>query len=305
MLIRGFSDRQASDILRGGLGQGVTTMPGKLWFIEEQTAAVMLSLRVKRTLHEEKTPYQDLMVLDTEAFGRTLVLDGAIQTTYGDEFAYHEMISHVPLFVHPAPRRVAVIGGGDGGAIREILKHSTVEMATLVEIDGRVIDNSREYLPEIAGSLDDPRVELRVEDGIEHVRQRKNFYDVIIVDSTDPVGAAVGLFQRPFYEDIAESLTAEGVMVAQTESPFFNQDLIRQAHAGISAAFPIAKLYLACVPTYPGGLWSFTLGSKKHQPTGIPAGRIQERGVQQTRYYSPALHEAAFVLPRFVEDLIR
>jgi spermidine synthase len=273
----------------------------ELWFTEKQTENLGLSLKVTKTLHVEQTDYQHLAVLDTKQYGRMLALDGIVQTTVADEFVYHEMITHVPLITHPNPKRVAVIGGGDGGAIREILKHPSVEEAVLVEIDGRVIEASRQYLPEISCGLSDPRVRILVADGIAHIREKENYYDVIIIDSTDPIGAAVGLFSSEFYASVFKALTDDGIMVAQTESPFANQEIVRKSFAGISQNFPIAELYLAVVPTYPGGLWSFTMGSKKVHP--LEADLTRANGLE-TRYYNADIHTAAFKLPNFVRKLL-
>lgn len=271
------------------------------WFTELQTDHMKLSCRVKKVLCEEKTPFQHLAVYDTVQFGRMLALDDVIQTTVKDEFVYHEMIAHVGLNTHPNPRRVLVIGGGDGGSIREILKHSSVEQATLVEIDERVIAAAREYLPEISCALDDPRVRVIVDDGIKHVKENRNTYDMIIVDSTDPVGPAEGLFGKAFYQDVHDALTEDGLFVAQTESPFFNQDIISRVFRDIRSIFPITRLFLACVPTYPGGLWSFTMGSKKYDPRQV---NVLELPDLKTRYYSPAIHRSAFELPPFVAELV-
>lgn len=271
-----------------------------IWFTEHQTPTVLLGLKVEKILWREQTPYQELVVAQSEAFGRMLVLDGAVQTTIGDEFVYHEMIAHVPLATHPNPRKVAVIGGGDGGAIREILKHPGVQEAHLVEIDQKVVDASRRYLPEISAGLDDPRAFVHFTDGIEWVRQARDF-DVIIVDSTDPVGPAEGLFSPAFYRSIAEALGDDGVMVAQSESPFLQGPLIQRIYRGVSEAFLHTRLYLANVPTYPSGLWSFTMGSKK------PVSGVARPDAEDIvgRYWSPAVHAAAFQLPPFVEALLR
>ncbi len=272
----------------------------ELWFTERQTENFGITCKVSQTLHTEQTPYQSLAVLETEQFGRMLVLDGMVQTTQRDEFVYHEMIAHVALQTHPRPRTVAVIGGGDGGAVREALKYSDVEAVHLVEIDQRVVEVSREYFPELSNGLSDPRVTCIYADGIEHVRTHANTYDVIIVDSTEPVGPAIGLFDKKFYTWARESLTADGVLVAQTESPFFNRAIIERAFGGISSVFDVAKLYLASIPTYPSGLWSFSIGSKSSDPlhaqvdlTGIP-----------TRYYTESVHQGAFQLPRFVQEIV-
>jgi len=273
-----------------------------LWFTEYQTNDMALSCRVKKTLHQEQTQFQNLAVVDTDQFGRMLLLDNVIQTTIMDEFVYHEMITHVALNTHAAPKTVLVIGGGDGGAVREIVKHPSIEKVVHCEIDGAVIEASRKYLPEIACALDDPRVEIVVDDGIKHVRNNKNIYDVIIVDSTDPVGPAEGLFSASFYSDIYESLKEDGIFVAQTESPFFNRDLIPRLYRDISGIFPLTRLFLACIPTYPGGLWTFTMGSKKYDPLDVDVNAIPQ---MDTRYYSPAVHRTCFVLPPFVKELLK
>jgi spermidine synthase len=226
-----------------------------------------------------------------------------VMTTDIDEFVYHEMITHVALNTHPNPQRVLVVGGGDGGAIREIVKHSSVQEAILAEIDQRVIDTSIEYLPEIASALTgNPRVKLMVGDGIKFIRDHQNRFDVIIVDSTEPIGPAEGLFAKSFYEELYGALKEDGIMVAQTESPWFNQDLIKRVFRDIKSLFAITRLYTVSIPTYPSGLWSFTIGSKKYDPLNVSEAEIAELS---TKYYTKELHKAAFVLPKFVEELLK
>ncbi|MCL0032690.1 polyamine aminopropyltransferase [Peptococcaceae bacterium] len=273
-----------------------------LWVSEEQMPTMRLSLQALDVLHTEKTEYQHLAIVDTMPFGRVLFLDGIIQTTVKDEFVYHEMITHPALNTHGNPKNVLVIGGGDGGAIREILKYPTVEKATLVEIDEKVVKYSKKYLPEISFALDDPKVEVRFEDGIKHVAGHKGVYDVITVDSPDPIGPAVGLFARDFYQNIFEALTDDGIFVAQTESPWFNRDLIARVYKDISSIFPITRLMLAYIPSYPGGMWSFTMGSRKYDPLDFDESKFPG---YKTRYYTPKIHKAAFVLPPFVEELLK
>ncbi|MDR6225415.1 spermidine synthase [Desmospora profundinema] len=272
----------------------------ELWYTEKQTPHFGITAKIEQTLHHEKTEFQHVDVIETKEFGRMLVLDGMVMTTDRDEFVYHEMLTHVGMVTHPDPKHVLVVGGGDGGVIREVLKHPGVESATLCEIDGRVIEVSREYFPKIAGALSDPRVRIRVEDGIQHIEAHPDTYDVILVDSTEPVGPAVGLFQRPFYEGIHRALREGGIMVAQTESPWFNRDLIAQVNRDLRSLFPVTRLYTASVPTYPSGLWSFTLGSKGRDPLTLDTGEIPEL---DTRYYTPELHHALFALPAFVKEL--
>lgn len=272
----------------------------ELWFTEKQTPGVALSLKVARTIHREKTRYQDIAVLETVDNRRVLVLDGYVMTTDLDEFVYHEMIAHVPLCTHPCPRKVLVVGGGDGGSIREVLKHGSVETAVLAEIDEGVIEASRRHLPHLSGSLQDPRCHIMVGDGAEHVRSHPGEYDVIICDSTDPVGPGAVLFSEDFYRASHQSLTDDGVFCAQMESPFFHGELIGRVVRDLRQIFPIVRLYLAVVPSYPGALWSFVLASKKHDPV-----RDARTVDLKTRYYTPEVHRAAFVLPKFVEQLVR
>ncbi|AUS10540.1 spermidine synthase [Laceyella sacchari] len=273
-----------------------------LWYTEKQTKNHGITTKINKTLYHDKSEFQTLDVIETAEFGNMLVLDGMVMTTDRDEFVYHEMITHVAMNTHPNPKRVLVVGGGDGGAIREILRYPSVEQAVLAEIDGKVIEASKQFFPKIAGGLDDPRVDIQVADGIQHVRDNKGKYDVILVDSTEPVGPAVGLFQKPFYEEIYEALKEDGIMVAQTESPWFNRDLIRQVFRDISNTFPITRLYTASIPTYPSGLWSFTIGSKKYDPLAVDEAKLHRF---DTRYYRPELHKALFSLPAFVLELLQ
>lgn len=274
----------------------------ELWFTEQQTDNVRFSCRVKETIYAGRSAFQEIALYDTVEFGRMLVLDGYVQTTVRDEFVYHEMIAHVPLFTHPDPKRVLVIGGGDGGTVREVLKHRTVTEVTMVEIDAEVVSVCHRYLPETSGQLHDPRVAVIATDGIRFVREAKEKYDVIIIDSSEPVGPGAGLFTREFYQSVHDALGEEGVMVAQTESPFCNADLISQVFAAVKGVFPVAMLYTAHVPTYPSGMWTFTLGSKGRDPRQGDAARLPGLA---TRYYTPALQQGAFMLPRLVADLLK
>lgn len=274
----------------------------ELWYTEYQTPSVGITCKTKKTYHTEKTEYQELALIDTEQFGKMLVLDGTVQTTIEDEFVYHEMITHVPLFTHKNPKKALVIGGGDGGAIREIIKHPSIEKVVLCEIDGRVIEVAREHLPQISCALDDKKVEVLVADGIKYVNEHKNEFDIIMVDSTDPVGPAVGLFAVDFYKAIYESLKEDGIFVAQTESPFFQKELITRVFKDVKSLFPITRLYTCAIPTYPSGYWSFTMGSKKYDPLETDTGSIPDIG---TKYYCPEIHKSVFSLPKFVADLVK
>ncbi len=274
----------------------------ELWFTEKQTEHFGITARIKRTLHTEQTDFQKLDMVETDEFGNMLLLDGMVMTTERDEFVYHEMVAHPALVTHPNPKHVLVVGGGDGGVIREVLKHVEVEKAVLVDIDGKVIQYSKQYLPSIAGKLEDPRVEVLVDDGFMYIHNHKNAFDVIMVDSTEPVGPAVHLFERGFYQGIYDALKEDGIFVAQTDNPWFKADLIKQVNRDVKEIFPITRLYVANIPTYPSGLWTFTMGSKKYDPLQVKVEEIKE---METKYYTPELHHAAFALPRFVRDLVK
>ncbi|MDI6710141.1 MAG: polyamine aminopropyltransferase [Thermoanaerobacterales bacterium] len=268
-----------------------------IWYSEQQNENLLLSCRIRQTLHVEKTPFQDLAVVDTVQFGRMLVLDGVVQTAIADEFAYHEMLAHVPLNAHPAPRRVLIIGGGDGGLMREVVKHKAVERATLCEIDERVVEVSKQYLPELAVGFEHPKAEVFIGDGIRYVSERKDTFDVILCDSTDPIGPSVGLFSREFYQAVYEALRPDGIFVAQTESPYFHTGMFARILNDLRGIFPVARGYWTLVPSYPSAAWSFSLGSKKYDPLAVEVEQIPDLG---TRYYTPEIHKAAFALPRFV-----
>lgn len=273
-----------------------------MWFTENQTANFGITAKIKQTLATVKTDFQELQMIETEEWGNMLVLDDMVMTTERDEFVYHEMVAHVPLFTHPNPKHVLVVGGGDGGVIREVLKHPSVEKAVLVEIDGQVIEYSKKFLPSIAGTLDDPRVEVKVDDGFLYIANSKREFDVIMVDSTEPVGPAVNLFSEGFYSGIKDALKDDGIFVAQTDNPWFKADLIHQVYHDVKKIFPVTKLYTANIPTYPSGLWTFTMGSKIHDPLKVKPERFHEI---ETKYYTPELHTASFALPRFVSDLLK
>ncbi|NGP44703.1 polyamine aminopropyltransferase [Bacillaceae bacterium SIJ1] len=272
-----------------------------IWFTEKQTPYFGITAQVRCSLVHEKTPYQKLDLIETEEFGKMLLLDDMVMTTEKDEFVYHEMMAHVPMFTHPKPVNVLVVGGGDGGVVREVLKHPSVECVTLAEIDGAVIEYSKTHLPKIAGMLDDPRVDVKVGDGFMHIAEARDAYDVIMVDSTEPVGPAAKLFEKGFYEGISRALTKDGVFVAQTDNPWFKAELIRQVYQDVSEIFPITRVYTANVPTYPSGMWTFTIGSKTYDPCKVSAERFHSI---ESQYYTSSLHHASFVLPRFVERLL-
>lgn len=272
-----------------------------LWLTEWETPNLGLKTRVKKTLFYDRSQFQEVSVVESEQFGRMLILDGVFQTSVLDEYIYHEMIAHVPLFVHPNPQKVLVIGGGDGGTVREVVRHETIESVEMVEIDGMVVDVCKQYLPEISVALIEkhPKLTLKIGDGIAHMSEAENLYDVIIVDCSDPIGPGEGLFTRSFFEDVHKALKPDGLFVQQTESPFYHQPLIRKLYSDISDIFPITRMYLAQIPLYPGGTHSFTIGSKKYDPVTAACRKPSF----STRYYNEELQKSAFVLPNFVREL--
>ncbi|MBL3539641.1 polyamine aminopropyltransferase [Aminivibrio sp.] len=272
----------------------------ELWVTEEQSPDMKLSLRVSDVLLNVKSPYQDILLVDTGEYGRMMLLDGAIQITERDEFCYSEMMAHVALSSHPDPRRVLIVGGGDGGVLREVLRHKNVEKATLVDIDEVVINASKRFLPTISVALEDPRADVKPMDAMEYIKAAREEFDVVIVDSTDPVEFAVGLFESPFYRDIHNALKKDGMVVAQTESPFTDRNVVRDAFREMSSVFPVVRLYWGAMPTYPSGMWTYTVGSKSADPS-VPLRPAPEG----TRYYTSDIHRASFVLPPFVIDLLK
>ncbi len=265
----------------------------ELWFDEMHTPNVRLGFRIKRELEHVRSEYQDIHVFETYDYGNLLVIDGTVQTTERDEYIYHEMIVHVPMLTHPNPRRVLIIGGGDGGAAREALKHDPEEVH-VVEIDEMVVKLSKKYFPGIARAYEDPRVNLHIGDGIEFVKNNGDF-DVIIIDSTDPVGPAAGLFEEEFYRNLKNALRPGGVVAQQCGSPFYNPGEACKARSELQKVFKYARLYLAYIPTYPSGMWSFVIASdeviKRRRDTKF-----------STRYYTDALYDSSMVLPKFVEE---
>jgi spermidine synthase len=277
-----------------------------LWFHDsmEMAHGCGMSIRIKDVLCQYRSEFQEITILETEKLGRMLVLDDITMLTEYDEFAYHEMIVHVPLLVHPKPSRILVIGGGDGGAVREILKHPEVEQVHVCEIDEEVIKVCREFLPSLASCFDDRRVKVLHEDGAHFVTRHPHSYEVVIVDSTDPVGPGQILFQRQFYEDMKGALSEDGIAVTQCESMYLHQDVIKGVASFAREVYPKVGYYYTMVPSYPSGVIGFFFCSLKYDPLTAPS---QERATQlrDLKYYTPDLHRAAFTLPRFAADLFR
>jgi len=264
-----------------------------LLFLERDPfSPIRYAYKARQLVHREQSEFQDIVVLDCAHFGRVLALDGVVQLTESDEFVYHEMLSHVALHAHPRPENVLIIGGGDGGALREAARHDAVKSIDLVELDRRVVEVARQFLPTVATSFDDPRASVHQMEGAAFLRQSDRAFEVIIVDSTDPVGPAEGLFSDGFFADAARRLAPDGIFVAQTESLHFHREFVADVQRRLSHVFDIVDLYTAPIATYAGNWWTFSIASKKHDP------RVQARRCEvPTRYYFDDVHGHAF-LPR-------
>lgn len=278
----------------------------ELWFTEKHTEHVKFSIQVDRQLYSSQSEFQRIDIFSSKEFGRFLTLDGYMMLTEKDEFIYHEMMVHVPMAVHPKVRSVLVIGGGDGGTARELIRYPAIEQIDVVEIDEEVVSACRQHLPQTACGFDDKRVRLYYEDGLKYVRRCEDAYDLILVDSTDPFGPGEGLFTKEFYGNCCKALKADGIMVNQHESPFYPNDAVamQRAHKRIVDSFPISKVYQAHIPTYPSGHWLFGFASKHYHPLADQdAARWKALGIQ-TRYYNEQLHKGAFALPNYVEEML-
>ena len=270
-----------------------------LWLSEYSTDNLKLSMRVKSLLHTETTQYQDMLIADTYEYGRVLMLDGAFQLTEKDEFTYSEMMAHVPLCAHPNPEKVLIIGGGDGAIMREVLKHECVKKCTLIDIDERVIACSKEYLPFAGCSFSDARADVKCMDAMKYIRDTDERYDVVIVDSTDPVDFAAGLFRSDFYADVKRVMSDNAMLSELAESPFTDTDLMTQAIREMRKVFPLVRMYWGVVPTYPSGMWTYGLASMGVEPS------VPVRTVKPTRYYTNDIHRASFILPPFLNEMIQ
>ncbi|UWQ48192.1 polyamine aminopropyltransferase [Leisingera caerulea] len=277
------------------------------WVTEGLHAHYAQRLRVDEMLYDSNTEHQRLKVFQNGQFGRILTLDDVVQTTEGDNFIYHEMLTHVPILAHGNAKRVLIIGGGDGGMAREALRHTPVEHVTMVEIDAGVVDFSKEYLPMLSdGAFDDPRLNLVINDGALFMKENTEKFDVIIVDSTDPIGPGEVLFTDTFYGHAARSLTEDGIIVTQNGVPFMQGDELTGTLRAFQALFADASCYLATVPTYAGGPMAFGWGSHSDKARNVSLADLEERfaaaGIE-TGYYNPEVHKAAFALPNYVKKL--
>lgn len=279
------------------------------WFSEVSNTmwpGQAMNLRVDKILHVEQSKNQDILVFKSTEYGNVLVLDGVIQVTERDEFAYQEMITHLAMNSHPNPKKVLVIGGGDGGVLREILKHETVEEAHLCDIDDSVIKVSKKYLPELSKSYDDPKVHVHIGDGFEFLKKYQNTFDVIITDSSDPEGPAESLFQERYFKLLSDALTDKGVMTTQGECIWLHLPLIKEVVSDCKRVFPTVDYAYCTIPTYPSGQIGFMVCSKDPQANLKKplrsVGSAQEKKLY--KYYNREIHEASFILPTFAKTAL-
>ncbi|AEA34485.1 polyamine aminopropyltransferase [Hippea maritima] len=280
----------------------------EFWFTEKYTGTCGFTFKIKRVLSTEQSPLQRLDILETYDFGRVMLLDGLVMFTERDEFVYHEMIAHLPLFAASDPKDVLIIGGGDGGTAREVSKHIYLNSITNVEIDEVVVKNSKKYTPFVGCGFDNEKVNLIIGDGIEFVKDKKGLYNVVIIDSTDPFGPAEGLFNSEFYGNVRDALRDGGIVVAQAENTYYDKRWMMRSVNNMKKAFGKnnVAIYQAAIPTYPSGTWVFAIGWKSGEH---PRDRFDEERFNKLnlklKYYNPEIHKAAFALPSYVEEILK
>lgn len=277
-----------------------------LWFSEFHSKDVKFSVRIEKQLYSGQSDFQRIDVFESKEFGKFFTLDGYIMITEKDEFIYHDMIVHVPMATNPKIENVLVIGAGDGGTVRELVRYGYIKRIDMVEIDKLVVDVCKEYFPNSTSGLDDPRVNLYFEDGLKFISDKVNEYDLIIVDSTDPIGPGEGLFTSEFYGNCYKALSKDGILVNQHESPFYSEYArqMQRAHKRIREFFPISKVYQVHIPTYASGHWLFGFASKTLDPIeNFDAEKWNALGLK-TKYYNTEIHKGAFAIPNYVKELL-
>jgi spermidine synthase len=275
-----------------------------LWYRELHNRNCGLTLKMDRILESTESEFQSIDVIQNQTFGKLLVLYGSLMVCDNDNNAYNEMISHVPLFSHPAPKKVLVIGGGDCGTLTEIVKHPEVESATMCEIDKKVVEVAKKHFPYLTEGLSDPRANLVVADGKKFIEDGTDKYDIIILDLSDPVGPAADLFQKEFHQNVSDRLNDDGILVAQAESPYLNPKTLKAMYDNLGKIFPLVKMYTCFMPIYPSGYWAFAYASKKYDPLKHFDRERYDRLNLKTRYYNAETHLSSFALPQFFKDLL-
>lgn len=277
------------------------------WFCEKSFHKTWTQgFKVKEVLHSEQSQFQKIEVLDTESVGKLLLLDGKTMVSNKDEFVYHEVMAHIPYMITRQCKNVLIVGGGDGGIVREFVKHPDIERVDLVEIDERVIEVSKKFFPEVTCGLDDPRVNICPMDGIEFIKSKKNEYDVIVIDSTDPVDFASGLFTDEFYKNVHAALTNDGIMMNQTENPFFDEYGIKSIYDNMRSHYPIVRSFTAPMTIYPGVFWTFGFSSKTFNATDFNTDKIahMQKLQKSLQWYNMDWHKGAFSISNFQKRAI-
>lgn len=283
------------------LGKYFKHEDGYTWLVENDRDNMKLEYKTKKIISSVKSPYQQIDIVDLYDFGKCLVLDGAVQSTVLDGHIYNEMISHIPIVTHDKPQDILIIGGGDCGVANEVLKYKEVQTVDFVEIDELVVKECVKHIPEIAGTTSqDCRVNFIFADGVKFVEDKKGCYDVILVDSSDPVGPAIQLFSRSFYENVKGCLKKDGIMVCQSQSPLFNKDILKNTYGILKDIFPIVRPYQAVVPSYPGGMWSFTLASFKNDPLKADISKLKAN----TKYVNKGIFQSCFKLSNMFKEIL-
>ncbi|MCH9024606.1 MAG: polyamine aminopropyltransferase [candidate division Zixibacteria bacterium] len=276
-----------------------------VWYSELHNGNSGLTLKIERVLESLVSPFQRIEVLQNNDFGKMLVLYGSLMVADNDKNAYNEMLAHVPLFSHPSPKEVLIIGGGDCGCLTEVLSHPEVERCTMCEIDEMVVEVSKKHFPKLTKGLDDKRSNLKFQDGKKFIEESDEKFDIVLLDLSDPIGPAADLFQKTFHQTVFDRLNDDGIMVAQTESPFFNQKTITLMYENLRDIFPIVKMYTCFMPIYPSTLWSFAFCSKKYDPIADFDKDRLTKSPLKTQYYNHDIHLGSFLLPRFAKELLQ
>jgi len=276
-----------------------------IWYKELHDGIAGLTLKIDRIYESTASEFQRIEVIENKDFGKLLVLYGSLMVCDKDNNSYNEMITHIPLFSHPDPREILIIGGGDCGALTEVMKHPEVEKCTMCDIDQMVVEISKKHFPYLTAGLEDPRANVAYQDGKVYLQESKNKFDIVLLDLSDPVGPAADLFQKPFHQNVYDQLNDDGILVAQAESPFFNQKTIKAMYTNLADIFPIVRMYTCFMPIYPSGYWAFAFCSKKYDPLKDFDQTRYDKLNLTTRYYNDEIHRAAFALPQFLKNLLK
>ena len=275
-----------------------------VWYSELHDGQSGLSLKLDRLVESTVSPFQRIDVVHNVDFGKLLVLYGSLMVCENDNNAYNEMLAHVPLFSHPSPKEVLIIGGGDCGCLTEVLSHPDVKRCTMCEIDEKVVEVCKRHFPHLTKGASDKRANLVFDDGKKFIEETDEKFDIILLDLSDPVGPAADLFQKKFHKKVYECLNEDGIMVAQSESPFFNKKTVKQMYKNLFDIFPIVKMYTCHMPIYPSALWSFAFCSKKYDPIENFLEQSAKNHKSKTKYYNAEVHRGSFALPQFARELL-